>query len=159
MVARCDSGVSTFPQVLEVPERDQASQEPDPMAGVLCMHCGSGDDDDLLLLCDGAISAPLYSLLQLHICFSLHVSYGSAASRMLWPCPHLVSIRRSQGLQVCCCHLRRLRPGDAHVLRGAHGGAGGRLALPRVRRGGGGACRQQPPSQRLGAGGAGRQRR
>lgn len=42
------------PQVLEVPERDQASQEPDPMAGVLCMHCGSGDDDDLLLLCDGA---------------------------------------------------------------------------------------------------------
>jgi hypothetical protein len=40
--------------VLDVPERDQASQEPDPMAGVLCMHCGSGDDDDLLLLCDGA---------------------------------------------------------------------------------------------------------
>ena len=46
--------------MLEVPERDQASQEPDPMAGVLCMHCGSGDDDDLLLLCDGAPVSPMW---------------------------------------------------------------------------------------------------
>ena len=30
------------------------------MAGVLCMHCGSGDDDDLLLLCDGAPVSPVW---------------------------------------------------------------------------------------------------
>ncbi len=40
--------------MVEVAPRDQGEVEADPMDGVLCMHCGSGEDDNLLLLCDGA---------------------------------------------------------------------------------------------------------
>lgn len=47
-------------------ERDQGAEEPDPMAGVLCMHCGSGEDDNLLLLCDGATCFASQCRLDLH---------------------------------------------------------------------------------------------
>mmetsp|Transcript_8248 Transcript_8248/g.24625 ORF Transcript_8248/g.24625 Transcript_8248/m.24625 type:complete len:552 (-) Transcript_8248:3183-4838(-) len=43
----------TILQVLDVPERDQASVEADPLAHVHCLRCGGGEDDHLLLLCDG----------------------------------------------------------------------------------------------------------
>ena len=50
-------------QTVEVSDRDQRPEgggegEPeDPMAHVACLECGRGDDDERLLLCDGAVPA------------------------------------------------------------------------------------------------------
>ncbi len=48
-------------QTVEVLDKDQRPEggggegEPeDPMADVACLECGRGDDDEHLLLCDGA---------------------------------------------------------------------------------------------------------
>jgi hypothetical protein len=100
----------------------------------------------------------LHGHLQLLISATLHMCrccYLNGILTLSGPC----LLRMSAGLVIFCCPMRRLRPGDAHVLRRAYGGARGRLALPRVRRGGGGARRKRPCSERLGAGGAGSQRR
>ncbi len=49
-------------QVLNIPERNQLMPEDeggneaevDALASVVCIECGAGDDDEYLLLCDGA---------------------------------------------------------------------------------------------------------
>ena len=57
------SGALRRLQTVEVSDRDQRPEaegeegEPeDPMADVACLECGRGDDDEHLLLCDGALS-------------------------------------------------------------------------------------------------------
>ena len=57
-------------QTVEVSDRDQRPEDgddgeaEDPMANVACLECGRGDDDEHLLLCDGAAPAPLTSELR-----------------------------------------------------------------------------------------------
>ncbi len=54
LITFLDIGSYPLCQVLDVVEKDQAAAEADPLAHVQCLHCGSGDDDNLLMLCDGA---------------------------------------------------------------------------------------------------------